>query len=542
MSDDRSQLHPLTDRRGFLVRGVALGAGMVGLPAVLAACGGESGSSTAAGGTSATVQGAAGGEARPVRGGSLRVAIPGMSTGDTLDPANASTTASAAMTKQIFETLAGYDTAGKLENLLAEEITYERPDQWVVRVKEATWHDGRPVSADDVIFTFRRILTPKGGLYNAAEIAFIDPDRIRKLDERTVRFHFHRGAMYFPDTLCKFNQAIVPVGFDPRRPIGSGPFTLASYAAGQRATFRRFGEFRIPEQPYLDELVFISFEDGTSQANGLIGGQVDVAPDLDASLIPVVRNAGSDFNVFTYPSSATLTWPMNTARKPFDDVRVRQAFRYAVNRQQLIDQVYAGEARLANDFFGPYDPGYAADIPQREQDLEQARSLLRQAGYDRVAIELTAAPILPPANRQNEVMVEQVKAAGFDVRFRKVDIATFYGPQYGTYPLSLSLWGIMNILDQSALTIVRGSPYNATKWQDPEYDRLFQQASNEPDEAKRNDILHRMQEISHERGSYAVTQFHDFVTGYAARVTGYRPYPNSEAGSDFRYREMGFRS
>ena len=355
--------------------------------------------------------------------------------------------------------------------------------------------------------------------------------------------HFNRGAIFFPDTMCGYNQAIVPVGFNPKKPIGSGPFKLASYSPGQRATFSAFSDYWVSGQPYVDSLVFESFADGSSQVNGLIGGQVDVAPDLDATLIPVVKAAGSNYVVDSYPSSACLTWPMDCTKKPFNDVRVRQALRLAVNRPQLIEQVYAGQARLGNDYFGPYDPGYDTALPQRHQDLEQARSLLKAAGYDGAAVQLTGAPILPMANAQNQVLVQQVKAAGIDVNFRQVDEATFYGPQYGTYPLSLSLWGVLNILDQSALTTVgKSSPYNATHWNDPQYNRLFFEAAAQKNEAKRNELLHEMQKISWERGSYLITQFHNYVTGYSAKVTGYQPYPNSEAGSDFRYREMWFKS
>ena len=524
-------------RRSFMLKGGAVGAGALLLPSLLEACG----SSTSTSGNASTVTGAAGGRLTPGRGGTLRVAIPGMSTSDTLDPAEASTTSSAAICRQLYDTLTGYDTHGLLVNQLAEEVTCEAPDRWVVRLRKAHWHDGKPVTAADLIYTFQRILKPPG-LYNVGEIEFIDPNNIKKLDSRTIRMQFLRPAMYFPDTMTSFNQSIVPVGFDANKPIGSGAFKLDSYTAGERATFVKFDDYWVPNQPYVDELSFVNFPTGSAQVNGLIGGQVDVAPDLDPTLIPVVEQAGSKFNVFTYPSSATLTWPMNCAIKPFDDVRVRQALRLAVDRKQMISQVYSGYAQIGNDYFGPFDPEYNAALPQREQDLEKAKSLLKAAGQEEIALQLTGAPILPMANRQNEVLVQQVAASGFKVDFRQVDEATFYGPQYGTYPLSLSLWGALSILDQAALTEAPKAPYNNTSFKDPEYEKLFEEAAAERDDAKRKQIVHRMQEISYDRGPYIVSQFHDYVTGYSEGVTGYRPYPNGEAGSDFRYREMGFKS
>src|SRR3712207_8298026 len=84
---------------------------------------------------------------------------------------------------------------------------------------------------------------------------------------------------------------------------------------------------------------------------------------------------------------------MRVDAAPFDDVRVRQAFRLIVDREQMVQQVLSGQGRIANDLYAPYDPAYARDLPQRQQDLEQARSLLRQAGRENLSVELVTAPV-----------------------------------------------------------------------------------------------------------------------------------------------------
>ena len=84
---------------------------------------------------------------------------------------------------------------------------------------------------------------------------------------------------------------------------------------------------------------------------------------------------------------------MRVDATPFDDVRVRQAFRLIVDRQQMVDQVLSGQGRIANDLYAPYDPCFASDLPQREQDLEQAKSLLKAAGRENLTVELVTAPV-----------------------------------------------------------------------------------------------------------------------------------------------------
>jgi peptide/nickel transport system substrate-binding protein len=287
----------------------------------------------------------------------------------------------------------------------------------------------------------------------------------------------------------------------------------------------------------------ISFPDGTSQVNALLGGQIDVASSIDPSLVPVVEQAGDAVAVFEYPTSNTLTWQMNVTEKPFEDVHVRQALRLAVDRQQMVDQVYNDHAVIGNDIFSPYDAAYNLDLPQRSQDIEAAKALLAEAGYpDGVKVELTAAPIRSTADRQNEVLVQQAAKAGFDIHFNKVDVATYYGEGYGTYPLSLSFWGQLSIFDQAAFTIVNTAPYNATHWQDDEYDALYQKAVRTVDDAERTALVHKMQEIEYERGPYVVALFLTSISAYNSDLAGYQPYPNSDGASGYNFYEIGFKA
>jgi peptide/nickel transport system substrate-binding protein len=316
---------------------------------------------------------------------------------------------------------------------------------------------------------------------------------------------------------------------------------LAENDPGSRVSFTANPDYWNPGQPGVSALELISFPDSTAMINALIGGQIDVASSMDPSLVPLVEAGGDAYTVFSYPTSGTLTWQMNVEQEPFDDPLVRQALRLSVDRQQLIDQVYAGNATIGNDIFSPYDPAYNHDLPQRERDVEQAKALLAEAGYpDGVAVELTAAPIQPTANRQNEVFVQQAAEAGFDINFNPVDTATYYGESYGTYPLSLSFWGQLSIFDQAAFTIVNDAPYNATKWQDDEYNALYEEAVRTVDDAARTDLVHQMQQIEYDRGPYIVPLFVNNMSAYASDVTGFQAYPNSDGASGYNFKDMSF--
>ena len=478
----------------------------------------------------------------PAHGGTLRVGITSLSTADALDPALATTPGGYAIARQIFDTLTEFGSEGQMKMRLAESMIPDgAADNWVVTLRKARWQDGKPVTADDVIFTVKRIMERGAPLPPASSLSFIDPNGMTKLDERTVRFKLVYPTMAFADSFASPTLAIVPQGFNPAHPIGSGPFRLDTVEPGTRITFTANRSYWKSGEPFVDSLQIIGFPGSLSEVNALVGGQIDIASSIDPILAPLIEKAGVRLKLVEYPTTGTVAWQMNAGRKPFDDARVRQALRLAVNRRQIIDQVYDGHATLGNDIFSPDDKAYDKELPQREKNVAAARQLLIDAGYKGgLRVVLTSAPIQPTADRQNEVLVQQAAKAGFDIAIDSVDTASYYGESYGTYPLSLSFWGQLSIFEQAAFTVAKNAPYNATHWHDPEYDALYEQALRTVDDQARIGLVHRMQAIEYERGPYIVAAFLNNVSGYDSRLTGYRPYPNCDGASGYNFYEIGF--
>jgi len=478
----------------------------------------------------------------PVAGGNLRIGLVGWSP-TTVMPGRVTTAAARALVSQVYEMLAAYDTEGKLEMRLAEEITSEAPDRWIVRLrKEATWHDGRPVTAADVMFSMRRIVAADSTLNGRQSVAFIDPEGMKALDDKTVEFTLLYPAMDFADALTSINQAIVPEDFDPEKPIGSGPFKLESYTDTQQAKYTRFDDYWLDDMPYFDELTMLAFADGASQINALVAGQIDVAPEINANQIPVIEGAGDRLKIFEYEASSPLTLQMNATMAPFDDVRVRQALRLAIDRQQVIDQVYSGHARLGNDLLSPYDPNYASDLPQRELDVDAAKALLADVGVDKVEAPLAFAMTTPVIGDFAQVVVQQAAAAGIELTIAQEDPGTYY-ENYANHTISISAWGGFNILPFTTLAKLAESPLNATHWENEQFLDLFAQARAEPDDAKRRDLMLEMQRVEYEEGAFVVPVYPTALGAYSSEVVGQLPYPNAfGGGSDFRYKEMSFQA
>jgi peptide/nickel transport system substrate-binding protein len=514
-------------RRTF-VRGVAAGSAAVGGAALLGACGGDDDEAPSSE------------DVRLRRGGTLRV---GMSVGnpsDTFDPHFAVTLTDAARCLNVFDPVCLRNLDFEREMLLAESIEMDGgPDSWTIRLKPGIeFHNGAPVSADDVIFSLRRITDAKNPGTGAVPLGDIDRAGLRKLDERTVRVPLTEPNAGFPDDLGQYFNAIVPTDFDPKNPVGTGPFRYKSFTPGEETRIVKNPNYWREGEPRLDEVVLIDIPDATARVNALLGGDVDMIMDLPASQVSTVEAQGMRPLI-----SQTGAWDpivMHTQKAPFDDVRVRQAMMLILDRQQMVDQVLAGRGLVANDIHSPFDPAYIGDdLPPREQDLEQARSLLKQAGHSDLRVELVPGPGIQGSVKLSQVFAQQAEGAGVSVKLRQLDLGTYY-EEYTKRPFVTSTWGTRTYLSQVAVMLLPGASWNETHWEDEEFFRLIYQARREVDEAKRGEILGEAQRLERDRSGNIVWAFREQIDGHSAGVGG---LPQTERGNialaNFSFRLAG---
>jgi peptide/nickel transport system substrate-binding protein len=516
-------------RRTF-VHGVAASSAVVGGAVLLGACGGDDDDNAAPSSENVRLQ----------NGGTLRV---GMSVGnpsDTFDPHFAVTLVDAARALNVFESLALRNLEFELEMLLAESIEMDGgPDSWTIRLKQGReFHNGKPVTADDVIFSIRRITDPKNPGTGAVPLGDVDRGALRKLDDRTVRVPLTEPNSAFPDDLGQYFNAIVPVDFDPKKPVGTGPFAYKSFTPGQETRMVKNANYWREGEPKVDEVVMIDIPDATARVNALLSGDVDMIMDVPASQISTVESSGMSTLV-----SQTGSWDpivMNTTSAPFDDVRVREAMKLIIDRNQMIEQVLAGRGLAANDIPSPFDAAYIGnDIPPREQDLEQARSLLRQAGQSDLRVELVPQTGIQGSNQIAQVFAQQAEGAGVTVNLRQLDAGAYF-EKYTQWPFTTSTWGTRAYLSQVGVMLLPGASWNETHWEDQEFLDLIYQARREVDEDKRSEVLGEAQQLERDRGGNIIWAFREQIDGLSAGVGG---LPETKRGNlalaNFSFRLAG---
>jgi peptide/nickel transport system substrate-binding protein len=510
-------MNPITRRdalKNAAVGSVALGAG-----GLLTACGSSSGSSSSASTNAASSSGT------PRAGGTFTVALTGGSSSDTLNPFSPVSVPSFAYTQCLYDSLVYMTADAQPELALAESITPNKTGTvWTIRLRPGVeFHDGKVMTAEDVIYTFQQVFNPKAPGLSALALDPIDVGGLKALDKYTVEVPCKTPFSTFVETLSVIAYSyIVPVGFDPKHPVGTGPFKLASFNPGQQATLERFPNYWRSGLPYLDKVVMTDFADETSQVNALLAGQADAAILLSTASMKTVQSTPNKV-IMVSPGGGFTQFTMRVDRPPFNDVRVRQAMRLVIDRPAMMNTIFAGHGTLGNDVFGIWSSDYDHSLPQRQQDIEQAKSLLKQAGYSDLKTTLVTSDIAQGVVQAAELLAQQASAAGMTISLNQVTPTDFFGPNYLKWVFAQDYSYFCYYLPEVSLVFLPGAFYNETHYSNPAYTKLYNEALAAVDATKRQEIANEMQMIDYTEGSYIIPYFPPVLDGLSANVRGVVP-------------------
>lgn len=507
--------HEISRREVLRYSGLAA-AGVAGA-ATLDACGSSSPSTTAPTGAQKS-------------GGTLVHGATGGSSKDTLDAHRPVTNPDIARIFNLYEPLLIWDNNYRMAPGLAESVTSSSDAlTWTVKLRQGvTFHNGKPLTPEDVLFTLHRVADPKAPTSAGGTLsAIIDFGATKKVDASTVVIKLKTPYALLDNLLAEYTLGIVPVGYDPANPIGTAAFKYKSFTPGKNSVFTKYDGYW-GTKAFVDQLEIQDFSDPSAQVNALQAGQVQTIDNLPYNLIQTLKSQGGQ--ILESKSGAWVPFTMRVDVKPFSDVRVRQALRLICDRPQMISNALSGYGRLGNDLYAPFDVAYAKDLPQRVQDIPQAKSLLKAAGQEGLQVQLfTGDDIGSVAPATAALFVQQAKKAGVDVRVVKKN--PFYGNDYLSYPFAQDFWNTRLYLPQAAVGSLKGGTYNETHFNNSKFAGLIAAAQKETDETKRNSLLHDAQVIEYNEGGYIIWGFRNQVDGIGAKVQGLKPSVYQPLGS-----------
>jgi peptide/nickel transport system substrate-binding protein len=496
--------------RRTLFQYTGLSAAALGGAELLTACGGDSSSGGGSGGS----------------GGQLIHGTSGGSSKDTLDAHSPVQSADIARCYQLYEPLLYWDHEYKIGSAVAESVTPSADAKtWTIKLREGvTFHNGKDVTPEDVLFTINRVAGKAPTSAGGAMSKIIDFSATKKVDATTITVALKKPYAVLDQLFAEYTFGIVPADYDPKNPVGTGPFKYKSFTPGKESVFEKYPDYW-GDKAKIDTLQIQDFADANALVNALQAGQIHTMDNLPYNLIDSVKKQGG--KTIEAKTGAWVPFTMRVDTKPFSDVRVRQALRLICDRQQMIDQALSGHGFLGNDLYSPFDPAYAKDLPQREQDIEQAKSLLKAAGQAGLQVQLyTGEDIGTAAPATASLFVEQAKKAGVSVKVVKK--TPFYGDDYLSYPFAQDFWNTRNYLPQVAVGTMPGKGnYDETHFEKSENYAKFAQviaaAEAELDEGKRNAILQDAQKIEYDEGGYIIWGFRNIVDGMSSKVSGIEP-------------------
>jgi peptide/nickel transport system substrate-binding protein len=463
----------------------------------------------------------------PQKGGTLTVGMLGEGDSEALDPWGWLATTGYVRAINLYDTLFELDDELALQPALAEsaEVSGDKKT-WTFRLRpDVTFHDGSPLTADDLIVNMRAWTDPNtwpaqnGG-------RDIDPKSITKVDDHTVRIGLKEPDANFDRTLTFMSFSIKSRNEKKGgNPIGTGPFKFESFKPGSRSEFVRFDDHWRSDPVYLDRLVInSSFTDENARTNALLGGQIDVLPLMSFGLAKTIPQQTA--RLLRAKGGGLYNLYMAVDAPPFDDVNVRQAMRLLVDRKAMVDVTYGGYGSVSNDVPGRYLPYYDESLV-RERDIDQAKFLLKKAGKEGLSVTLQTSAIGDPITQAATLFKQQAQDAGVKVSLQQIDPATYWS-KYGQWTFAQSIFYTPASLQfMWSSTFINTNSVNETHWhKSPSYERtksLFQQAKATDDDAKSTELWHELQKQQFEEGGHIDYGTYDYVDAVANRVQGLTP-------------------
>lgn len=465
-------------------------------------------------------------QSEAVYGGSVVVGI--QQDIDSLDPHKATAAGTKEILFNIFEGLVKPDENGNLICAVASD--YSISDDGLVYTftlrDNVKFHNGNTVTGEDVKYSLERAAGLLDGTPLISTLQTIQSVDI--LDDKTVQVTV--GAAN-TELIYSFVAAIIPAGSGEDTaadPVGTGPFSFVSYTPQEGIVVKKNTDYWQEGLPYLDEVEFKITGSADTALLELQGGSIDIYAYLTDSQANTLKDT---FQVVSSPSNVVQALFLNNAEKPLDDVRVRQAICYALDKDMINEFVAGGNGTPVSSAMLPTLKDYYVDLNDMygtTANIDKAKELLADAGYPD-GFDLTIAI---PSNYEfhmqtGEVVAEQLKEVGINVTIDAMEWSTWLDQVYNGRQYQATISGITSDLTPGYLLnrFQTDSKKNFINFASADYDALYQKIQDTLDAEQKKEYYKQLQQILCEDAGSAFLQVPANTTAIAKDLTGYKFYP-----------------
>lgn len=462
-------------------------------------------------------------KAEPKKGGQLRIGISHGATTDSLDPATyPDQMTGTACWGATSNSLTEIDAKGQVNPDLAESYEpSEGASKWVFKLRKgATFQDGRPVKSNDVIASYRHHM---GEASKSAAKSILQPISDIKADgDDTVVFTLSGGNADFPFLVSDYHLPIMPAKDDGSADWASmnrtGPYIMDKWEPGVRAALKRNPNYY--RDTWFDEVEFTVISDVSARTNALTSDEVDYIDRCDLKTVDLLKQ-NSDLEIDMVTGYGHYIFVMNVQQPPFDNPDVRNALKYAIDRDAIAQKVFRGYAEVGND--NPIAPTVKFAVnpePIHKYDPAKAKELLKKAGLETLKVDLSVADAaFAGAVDAGALFQESAKAAGIDINLVKEADDSYWDVVWLKKPFVASYWNGRPSVDWMMTTAYAAdAAWNDTFWKNPRFNELLIQARSETDDAKRATMYAEMQQLVHSDGGLINVVFNTYVSAHSKKI------------------------
>lgn len=462
---------------------------------------------------------------KPTEGGAIVVGIP-QDLEDSLDPHVAVAAGTEEVLFNIFEGLVKPDKDGNLTDAVAKshEIS-EDGKVYTFKLRDGVkFHNGNEVTADDVKYSIDRCADTSNG--EPLVSAFSNIESVNIVDESTVEIVLKEADTEF---LAYMTEAIVPKDYTEQatKPVGTGPFEFVSRSPQENIIVKKYADYW-GEPAYLDEVEFKVVADSDTIVTNLKGGSIDMFQRLTSTQTAELTDG---FRIEEGTMNLVQALYLNNAEEPFDNVKVRQALSYVIDPQEIIDMIADGKGtEIGSSMFPAFGKYYDESLKDiYEPDIEKAKKLLADAGYpDGFKMTITVPSNYQPHIDTAQVIVEELKQIGVDAQIQPIEWDSWLSDVYAERKFQSTVVGV----DASAMTarallerFTSTSGKNFINYNNPEYDKLFEEARTTTDDEKQVEAYKNMEKLLAEDAANVYIQDMASLVAVNDEFDGYTFYP-----------------
>jgi peptide/nickel transport system substrate-binding protein len=482
-----------------------------------------------AGGLAAATGGAQAQTPSPRKGGRIKVAGATAALSDTLDPAKGSNHTDYIRAFMFYNGLTTLDGSLTPQPSLAESFASKDAKTWVFKLRQGvTFHDGKPFTPADVVFTLMRHKDPSTG--SKAKALADQIEEVKATGPREVTIRLAAPNADLPAILATSHFLILRDGITDVNAhmagVGTGPYKLKEFKPGVRSVAVRNENYWKPGRPYLDEIEYVGIADEAARVNALLTGEIDLTMAINPRSVERIKGSARHA-IFETKAGVYTDLIMRRDNGPGANPDFVLAMKHLFNREQMVKSILLGYGEVGNDQpIHSSNRFFAKGLKQRPYDLDKAKWHVQKSNLGSAPIPVVVSPAATNSVEMALVMQHAAQQVGLNLDVRRMPADGYWSQHWMKHPVGFGNINPRPTADALLTQFFKSdAPWNETGWKNDRFDNLLLAARAQTDVVRRTQMYADMQAMIHDDGGIGIPFFMSSIDGHSKKLKGLQAIP-----------------